>query len=171
MKVFLIGFMASGKTTLAESFSKLKKRRVYDLDKIIEEYTGGKVNEIFSEKGEDSFRQFEKYQLENFKFNDKSIISVGGGTACCFENMKMMNQMGKTVYLKTSLDILHRRLIKDNKRPLVSNNKNSLKKFINSELKSREKYYKLANYTLSCDNLTLTQLTKNLESLYEKLQN
>ena len=171
MKVFLIGFMASGKTTLAESFSKLKKLRVYDLDKIIEKYTGCKVNEIFSEKGEDSFRQFEKYQLENFKFNDKSIISVGGGTACCFENMKMMNQMGKTVYLKTSLDILHRRLIKDNKRPLVSNNKNSLKKFINSELKSREKYYKLANYTLSCDNLTLTQLTKNLESLYEKLQN
>ena len=72
MKVFLIGFMASGKTTLAESFSKLKKIRVYDLDKIIEKYTGSKVHEIFSAKGEDSFRQLEKYQLEihaNFLFS------------------------------------------------------------------------------------------------------
>ena len=171
MKVFLIGFMASGKTTLAESFSKWKKIRVYDLDNIIEKYTGSKVHEIFSAKGEDSFRQLEKYQLENFKFNDKSVISVGGGAACCFENMKIMNKIGKTVYLKTNQDILHQRLIKDNNRPLVSYNKNSLKKFIKTELKSREKYYKLANYTLNCDNVTLTQLTKKLESLYEKLQN
>ena len=82
-----------------------------------------------------------------------------------------MNKIGKTVYLKTNPDILHQRLINDNNRPLVSYNKNSLKKFIQSELKSREKYYKLANHTLNCDNVTLTQLTKKLESLYEKLQN
>lgn len=171
MKVFLIGFMASGKTTLAESFSKLKKLRVYDLDKIIEKYTGFTVHEIFSKRGEDSFRQLEKFQLENFKFHDKSIISVGGGTACCFKNIKIMNKIGKTVYLKVNRDILYQRLIKDNIRPLVSNKKSSLKEFIKSELKSREKYYKLANFTLNCDNVTLTQLTKNLEILYEKLQN
>ena len=144
MRIYLIGFMGSGKSSLGKILAHKLNYAFVDLDDIIEEKAEKKITDIFKDDGEQAFRSIEQECLaKTFSFTN-TVIATGGGTPCFFDNMEMMNQNGISVYLKFSSGILASRLF-DNpgERPLLAQHKSKqdLKNYIDSLLKDREQFY------------------------------
>lgn len=156
MEITLVGFMGSGKTTLAKALSDGLGYTFFDLDKIIEEKENCTIAEIFATKGETYFRKMERYILTDLLTNNKNyVLATGGGTACFFDNMENINKHCISLYLKMSADTLFDRL-KDERshRPLIKNfNDRELKQFIRNTLIEREPYYLKAHYKLKAKDI------------------
>ena len=121
-RVFLVGYMGVGKTTIGKILSKELDVEFIDLDKYIENRYRKTIQEIFSEKGEDKFRIIEREMLREVSTFQNVLISTGGGTPCFFDNMEVMNRRGITVYVKASVEQLVSRLVASkNVRPIIRN--------------------------------------------------
>ena len=99
IRIFLIGYMGAGKTTLGKAFAKKYNLSFVDLDWYIEERFHKTVQELFAERGEDGFRELERNMLHEVADFENVIISTGGGAPCFFDNMDFMNKSGITVFL------------------------------------------------------------------------
>lgn len=156
MKIFLLGFMGTGKSYWGKRWADQHDLSFFDLDQEVEESTGLKIPQIFEQYGEGYFREKERDQLYNFAKREKFILSTGGGTPCFFNNMQWMNQIGLTVYLKTPLPIIKERLVKEKShRPLIRKyNEQEIEDFIKSSLQKRKKYYDLAHIILNTESIT-----------------
>lgn len=157
MNLVLVGYMASGKSTIGKKLSKLMDFEFVDLDYYIEKKENLTVSEIFKTKGEIYFRKIEQQYLKEITTNaEKTIISLGGGTPCFYDTMGWLNALDnfKSIYLKTNLDVLTNRLYKDNQRPLVSHikTKEELKDFIAKHLFERSFYYNQAQIVIESTN-------------------
>ena len=153
MIYFLIGFMGAGKSTIAKRISTEFNINHIDIDREIEKIENNTISQIFENKGEDYFRNLEKNYINNIKNNDKVIISTGGGAPIFNNLMEIMNNIGKTIYIKCSIETLYQRLIKDNNRPLIKNvSKKNLKKYVTNTLYERERIYKQAKYIIDIEN-------------------
>jgi len=144
MRIFLVGFMGSGKSSLGRKLAHRLGFSFIDLDKMIEEKEGRSISEIFENKGENSFREIEHECLKQTLLVEDAVISTGGGTPCFFNNMDLINQNGISVYIKFNSGMLASRLSKDKgKRPLLkhSDNKKDFQDHIEKLLSKREKYY------------------------------
>ena len=120
MKIFLIGFMGSGKTTLGKKLARVLGYDFVDLDKVIEEESGVSVPDYFSRHGEDAFRQLERDCLRTRLPAGPVVVATGGGAPCYFDNMDWMNEHGVTVYLMLPPGVLASRLNGSRNRPLIS---------------------------------------------------
>src|SRR5579871_993603 len=122
MKIFLIGFMGSGKTHWGQRLAGKLQLSFYDLDSLIVEKENKSVAEIFADKGEEYFRILEKDILEAITDQqDGFILSCGGGTPCFFNNIEFMKKNGKVIWLNTSVDVLRQRLQRERlSRPLIA---------------------------------------------------
>ena len=109
-RIFLIGYMGAGKTTLGKAFSRELGLTFIDLDWYIEERFHKTVGELFTERGETGFRELERNMLHEVAEFENVVISTGGGAPCFFDNMEFMNRVGKTVFLDVHPDVLFRRL-------------------------------------------------------------
>ena len=109
-RIFLIGYMGAGKTTMGKELSKQSGLSFIDLDHFMEGRYRKTVRQLFEEKGEETFRQIEKKALHEVADFENVVISTGGGTPCFFDNMAYMNSIGTTVYLKASPQGLSERL-------------------------------------------------------------
>ena len=145
-KVYIIGFMGSGKTTTGMKLAILLGWPFIDLDRSIEEVTGLTIPEIFSRHGEAWFRKVESETLKNIRSLTRGVISTGGGTPCYSENMDYMLETGLTIYLKLTPVQLKSRLSRtNNERPLIKNlDDEALLSFIEENLTIREKWYNRA---------------------------
>jgi shikimate kinase len=145
-KIFLIGFMGSGKTTTGRKLASCLKWEFIDLDEQIEKDKGLPVSEIFALKGEDWFRTVEAKALRKTVNRKDTVISTGGGTPCFFGNMEFMLQNGITVYLRMTPESLARRLSRSSAgRPLLNDiGKKELPGYIRAKLSEREKWYSMA---------------------------
>lgn len=147
MKLFILGFMGCGKTKLGKKIAHHLRVPFIDLDQKIEDQNNQSITRLFKEIGEERFREIEQQSLiEVINENSDFVLSVGGGTPCFFNNMDLMNQSGKTIYLKLPPEVLYGRLrsAKEN-RPLIANlSDGELKIFVSNKLLEREKYYSLA---------------------------
>ncbi len=154
-KVFLIGYMGAGKTTLGKLFAEELGVEFIDLDHFIEARHQKTINQLFEEFGEDGFRRIESTMLKEVGSFENVIISVGGGTPCFFDNMDFMNEVGETVYLKASAGILTQRLNPcKEKRPLIKDKTEAeLLEFIDSSLQKREPFYSKASYIFETETL------------------
>ncbi len=150
MKIFLIGFMGSGKTHWGKLWSVKSGMQFFDLDEIIEQQEGKTITAIFENDGEAYFRQTESTVLQTFSQRANCIIACGGGTPCFNNNMHWMNENGTTVYLSAGVnDILQRLITEQGKRPLLKNfSPGELKDFIENKLKEREPFYAQAKIIL-----------------------
>jgi len=151
-RIFLIGYMGSGKTTIGKLVAAKLGYGFVDMDTHIESKQFKTVSQIFMEKGESVFRRLEQACLQEVAEFDDVIIATGGGAPCFFDNMNYMNSHGLTVYLKLSPTDLAERLeaIGGNKRPLIANRKGEeLRQFIAEGLAGREPFYEKAAYSLS----------------------
>ena len=122
MKIFIIGYMASGKTTFGKALADKLGTPFIDLDNFIEKEYSKTIPEIFAEGGEESFRKIENEMLKKaVEAEPDAVIACGGGTPCFFDNMEFLNANGVTVFLETSTPVLISRLQEENaKRPLVN---------------------------------------------------
>ncbi|WP_185861452.1 shikimate kinase [Blattabacterium cuenoti] len=144
MKISLIGYMGSGKTTIGKMLSKKLNLEFYDLDSILVEKKNDSICNIFKKKGEFFFRKKEHFMLKKFlKKKNKYVLSVGGGTPCFYKNIYLLNKYSNTFYLKTESYTLFRRLFTEKKtRPLISHlSKNELFQFIIKHLFKRAYFY------------------------------
>jgi shikimate kinase len=149
-KIFLIGFMGSGKTHWGKIWAAKSGLQFFDLDEVIEQEEKKSVAEIFSQKGETYFRQKEMEILQTFATKENCIIACGGGTPCFNNNMQWMNANGTTVYLlATAKEIFNRVITEQQKRPLIKDfSPQELLVFIENKLQEREIYYSQAKIIL-----------------------
>ena len=146
-RIFLIGYMGSGKTTIAKVLANTLGYTFVDMDTHIEAKEFKSVSQIFAELGEEKFRQMEQKCLHEVSEFENVVIATGGGAPCFFDNMDYMNAHGLTVYIKLSVDQLAERLenSRANKRPLLADRKgDELKTFIAEGLAKREPFYNQA---------------------------
>ena len=165
MKVFLIGFMGSGKSYWGRKLSEKLTLPFFDLDEQIESNEGKKISQIFAEEGEEYFRLLEKDTLHIIsESHDSFIMATGGGTPCYFNNIEFMNKMGTAVWINTPIELLHERLMKDKAhRPLIKNLDDAqLKGFIIKKFSDRKIYYEQAE-------IVVEENEKSLEKIVEKL--
>jgi shikimate kinase len=151
MRIYLIGYMGSGKTTLGHQLASALGLLFIDLDKYIEERNYKTVPQLFSEFGEDEFRNRERKALEEVSdFNDV-VVSTGGGAPCFFDNMELMNRTGITLFLNIDIPTLVERLLKSKTdRPLIRGKSNEeLTVFIHEMLRKRLPYYEQAQLRIS----------------------
>lgn len=164
MKLFLMGYMGSGKSTIGKLLAKKLKWDFIDLDKYIEKHAGKKITEIFENDGEIKFRKLEHECLKRLLNKDNIVIALGGGTPCFHNNIDLINKNGVSIYLKVNVDILAGRLFKgENKRPLIRNlNKTELILFIKKTLKERVSIYKQADLSIHIKH-------QNVEEVIDKI--
>lgn len=146
-KVYIIGFMGSGKSTTGLKLAGLLGWAFTDLDRSIEERTGMTIPEIFSSHGETWFRKEEYEMLRNLPSDTNRVISTGGGTPCFEDNMEYMLETGLTIYLNLTPGQLKSRLSgSKGKRPLIKDlGDKDLLRFIEDKLAIREKWYNRAD--------------------------
>jgi len=165
MKIFLIGFMGSGKTHWGKLLAEKLHLTFFDLDTVITEKESKTISEIFADKGEEFFRYREKEVLEELvKENEHFILSSGGGTPCFFNNISFMKKNGTVVWLNTSVEILKQRLLKERmSRPLIKNiGETQLKAYIIRKLGERKIYYEQADVIVNEENILLQPLIELL---------
>ena len=157
--------MGVGKSTIGKNLAYKLSYSFIDIDKAIEEYEGSSIDIIFKNKGENYFRTIEKkITLKKLKEN-KSVISLGGGS---FLNTNIRRQVKKTCvsfWLDVNLDILVKRLQRSKKRPLLI--KKNLVETINRIYLERKKTYSDADYKIRCDNLKPEIIINKIVELYE----
>ena len=159
MKIFLVGFMGCGKTTIGKKLARLLNYEFADLDKLIEVKAGMTIQEYFSEYGEEQFRVLEKEVLHSLANRTDLVVATGGGAPCYFDNMEWMNQSGVTVYLSMPPRALAGRLQGSTTRPLLRGLAGeSLVEFIANKLKEREPFYNQAQNVVSGIDLTAEKL-------------
>jgi shikimate kinase len=146
MKIFLIGFMGCGKSTLGKKLALKLGYTFVDIDKEIERKVNMSITEYFQKNGEDSFRELESSLLKTMDLAENSVIATGGGAPCYFDNLQWMNENGTTIYLSLSPKALAKRLESaTEQRPVLKNLKGEeLEQLIAEKLQLREKFYKQA---------------------------
>lgn len=145
-RVYIVGFMGSGKTTAGKKLAALMGWTFTDLDKSIEQKTGMNIPDIFASHGEEYFRAVESDILKETVSLNRTIISTGGGAPCYRDNMRFMLSAGLTVYLRlTPLQLCNRLIMSKTDRPLIKGlDKDELLKFIEIKLVQREKFYEMS---------------------------
>ena len=120
MHIFIVGPMASGKSTIGKKLAKALGVNFIDIDKEIERKAGVEISRIFEVEGEESFREREKKTLKELSEGNNSVISTGGGAVLRMENRELMKSKGKVIYLETPVELQLERTLKDKSRPLLS---------------------------------------------------
>lgn len=168
MKIILLGYMASGKSTIGKKLADVLNYKFIDLDAYIEDREGLLIKDLFKSKGEIYFRKVEHERLkEILAANNNFVLSLGGGTPCYANNMELINHSDnvQSIYLKASLMILVNRLFNEkNHRPLVERlkTKEELTEFIGKHLFERNHFYNQADYTLITDRKTTGEVLEEL---------
>lgn len=141
--------MGSGKSFFGKYLSQKFNLNYLDMDEFIETSMKLSIPQIFHSSGEKGFREYEANLLRKTIDFNKNIISCGGGTPCFHDNMKWIKDHGISIYLKTSEELLFKRLNNQKEgRPLISSMlDDDLKHFISMKIKEREKFYEQADYT------------------------
>lgn len=171
MKIFLLGYMGSGKSLVGKTLATSLDFDFIDLDDQLEKKEGVSISEIFAKRGEVYFRKKERMLLEdliNSKDDDK-IISLGGGTPCYGDTMDRIKAADESVsfYLKLSIETLTERLFTEkDHRPMISHlqDKDKLEEFIRKHLFERGFYYNQSDFVVNCDSKTPEVIVEEIKS-------
>ena len=172
IRIFLTGYMGAGKTTLGKAFAREMNVPFIDLDWYIEERFHKSIRELFTERGEASFREMERNMLHEVGEFEDVVVSTGGGTPCFFDNMEYMNGCGQTVFLDVHPDILFRRLrVAKQQRPILQGKTDEdLRTFIVEALDKRAPFYSQARYRFDAGYLeSRSQISESVQRLRQLL--
>lgn len=159
MRIYLIGYMGSGKSTVGRGLARALGLSFIDMDNFIEERNHKTIPTIFAEEGEDTFRKLEQKALVELSAFEDVVIATGGGAPCFFNNMEIIKQTGRSVYLQGSPRIIAERLLQSKtERPLIKGKSESeLIAFIDQTLRMREQWYLQADVVLKFDSDILVE--------------
>lgn len=165
MRIYLIGYMGCGKSTVGKRLAKHAGLQFIDMDHYIEKRNCKTVPQLFEEFGEEGFRKRERKALEELSEFTDVVIATGGGAPCFFDNIDLMNRTGKTIYLNIDPKILASRLLKSKtERPLIKGkSKEDLIEFIDETLKKRNAFYKQAHYEITQPDVDLDEVVEMLK--------
>jgi shikimate kinase len=173
-RIYLTGFMTSGKSTIGPILANVLGWEFVDLDNAIEEHENKSVVEIFEKNGEEYFRNLEHDLLLKFSQSDNLVISLGGGTMAYKRNLDILKKNGTIVYLKSSPEMIYKRIKNKIDRPifrdLVLAENSRPKDFINritEIMKEREPYYIQADIHINTD---ITSIGVTVDKLAKLLQ-
>ena len=170
MKIILLGYMGSGKTTIGIQLAKKLFLNFTDLDEFIEEKEQKSIKEIFEQKGEIYFRKIEHKYLKQFiKENESYVLSLGGGTPCYAGNLDLIlhDKNNLSFYLRGSISTLFKRLTENKfKRPLINDlSDNQLTEYIAKHLFERGIFYDKATYKISIDDKEVQEIVTEIRIL------
>ena len=159
--------MGCGKTSIAQYLANKLDLNWIDLDQIIESNENTKISTIFESKGELEFRKIEnKTLIHILSSSDKSVISLGGGTPCYFNNMNLIIENSENVfYINISIKTLSQRLYNEkNHRPIISqfDSLNKINEFVAKHLFERLHFYNMANHTIKAEEKDVEQIGEDI---------
>jgi shikimate kinase len=170
MKIVLLGYMASGKSTIGKVLSKNLEVPFIDLDDYIENKFEKSITNIFKEEGEIFFRLQEHEAIKEILENeDRFVLSLGGGTPCYANNMNLINDYKDTIsiYIKVSIETIYKRLLAEKEhRPLVATiPEEELEEFIAKHLFERSFFYEQAKFKIKADLKDVNEVVNEAEKL------
>ena len=170
MKIILLGYMGSGKTTIGIQLARKLFLNFTDLDDFIEEKEQKSIKEIFKQKGEIYFRKIEHKYLKQFiNENESYVLSLGGGTPCYAGNLDLILKDKKSLsfYLRGSIPTLFKRLSENKfKRPLISDlSDDQLTEYLAKHLFERSLFYDKATHKISIDNKEVQEIVTEIRIL------
>lgn len=170
-RIYLVGYMGAGKTTVGKALEKRTGLSFIDLDYYIEGRYRKTVSQLFAEKGEDAFREIERRMLHEVSMFEDVLISTGGGTPCFFDNMAYMNSCGTTIYLQVPPSELAKRLelCKHTRPVLAGRSGEDLQAFIAESLARRDTYYKQATVVFDASVMLTEGDVSDIASALEKI--
>lgn len=173
-KVFLVGYMGSGKTTVGKQLAQTLGYPFIDLDRSIEAGERTTISAIFTAHGEAGFRGLERRYLKMISTEHTDfVLSTGGGTPCFNDNMQFMLAAGVAVYLKMDVASLAYRLIhaKEERPLLADKNEAELLAYVKQHLEERSAYYEDAQIiysALGMNRVKLDELTALIRAFSAK---
>ncbi|MBR1834014.1 MAG: shikimate kinase [Bacteroidales bacterium] len=164
MRIYLLGYMYSGKTTVGHKLALRLGYQWADLDQVFEYTFHTTIPIFFKRYGEEAFRKIEQKLLHATADQDDIVISTGGGTPCHFDNMQWINHHGTSVYFDVSPETLLRRAAASKKvRPVLAGmTANERNDHIRQQLAQRMVYYQKAQIIFPADDPDLDQLVRLL---------
>lgn len=163
--IFLIGFMGSGKSTVASCLSKDYGMEIIEMDQMIVEREGMSIPDIFAQKGEPYFRDAETNLLIEIQSEENKVVSCGGGVVLREKNVEEMKKSGKIVLLNAKPETILERVKDDDNRPLLRGNKNV--EFISNMMEQRRpKYEGAADFIIRTDGKAADVICKEI---FEKI--
>jgi shikimate kinase len=169
--LFLIGFMASGKSTIGKQLSTLLNQPFIDTDLLLEQRAQQNLKDFMIESGEISFRLLEREVLKEVIDSQlKSVVATGGGLPCFEGNTKLLLENGILIFIDTPEEVLFNRLLNDDSRPLIENlNETELKKYISVKLAERRPFYEQANIRIT-GNKSITEICSEIQDKLELIK-
>lgn len=159
--LMLIGFMGTGKSTIAAKLKEILKVEQIEMDALIAEEAGMSIPDIFEKFGEAHFRELETEMLRKFREKKPVVVSCGGGAVLRDENIEIMKGQGKIILLTAQPETIYERVKDSADRPVLNGNMNVA--YI-SELmeKRRERYEKAADIVISTDGKSADEICNEI---------
>ena len=159
-RIYLIGYMGSGKSSALKQLGKLLSWETYDLDNLFEEKYKISVQDFFHKYDEAAFRKLESQLLKETIKYENAVIAAGGGTPCFFDNIEWMNANGTTVFIKVApMTAVHRLMNSKKKRPLIEGkNEQEVIDFVTKHYAERMPFYEKAQITVKGENLDFREI-------------
>lgn len=165
MKISLIGYMGSGKSTIGKRLAEKLNQKFIDLDVYIEQENNETIQEIFSRNGEIKFRKLERdAMVKTLNIEEDFVIALGGGTPAYYNNTELINERTFSVYLRLSIkEIIERLKNEKNRRPLIAHlDDEHLPEFIAKHLFERRIFYERANLTIDVNEKTVEKIVSEI---------
>ena len=143
MKIYLVGFMGSGKTTIGRELAARIEAPFFDLDELIESAEQMTIRELFAQKGEPYFRKRERDLLRSTRNLDAAVVATGGGTFTFDENIQFIQSEGLSIYLSAPYALLRARIGMKDDRPLFRDDISTHELYAN-----RIRYYRMSDVTI-----------------------
>ena len=159
--IVLIGFMGTGKSTIARELAKTRQMNIVEMDEEIVRRRGKSIADIFEEEGEEYFRDLETALLKELQTKENQVISCGGGAVLREENVRVMKKNGCVVLLTALPQTIYERVKNNTDRPILQGNMNV--EYIASLMeKRREKYEKASDIVIATDGKNVSQICEEM---------
>lgn len=165
--LILIGFMGTGKSTVARQLSRQLELPFFEMDEMIVQEQGMEISNIFQEKGEAYFRDLETALLKKLLQEGKGILSCGGGIILRDENIQAMKKHSTVILLTAKPETILKRVQHNQSRPVLNGKKNI--DDITKLMKEREeRYHMTADILISTDGKSLSQICEEIADMITK---
>lgn len=159
--IFLIGFMGSGKSTVAKYLSSAYQMKQIEMDEQIEKDEGRSISSIFEKEGEEYFRTLETELLKSLDPRETFVVSCGGGAAVKEENVREMKEKGRIILLSAQPETVYVRVKNSHNRPLLEGNMNV--SYIKDLMDKRQKLYeRAADFQVKTDGRTAKDIGEEI---------
>lgn len=159
--IVLVGFMATGKTTIGKQIARKAGFKFIDCDHEIEKQQGMKISEIFTDHGEEHFRKLEAEFLKSLRDKQCLVISTGGGVVTREAAREILPTLGYVVWLHAKKREIHERVMRNTNRPLMRTP--NPWKTIKTLLKQRKpQYKKVAHLKVKTHGLDINETVQGI---------